>query len=34
MYGIYYQLIVCMLVVLINVFKVSIDRYLARAGYT
>ena len=34
MYGINYQLIVYMLVVLINMFKNKIDKYLAKAGYT
>ena len=33
MYGITYQLIVCMLVVLI-MFKNKIDKYLVKAGYT
>ena len=34
MYGITYQLIVYMLVVLINMFKNKIDKYLVKAGYT
>ena len=34
MYGINYQLIVYMLVVLIIMFKNKIDKYLAKAGYT
>ena len=34
MYGIHYQLIVYMLVVLIIMFKNKIDKYLAKAGYT
>ena len=34
MYGINYQLIVYMLVVLIFLFKNKIDKYLAKAGYT
>ena len=33
MYGINYQLIVYMLVVLIYMFKNKIDKYLAKAGY-
>ena len=38
MYGVHYQLIVCMLVLLIcsnvNMFKNRIDKYIAKAGYT
>ena len=36
MYGITYQLIVYMLVVLfsVNMFKNKIDKYLVKAGYT
>ena len=34
MYGITYQLIVYMLVVLIIMFKNKIDKYLDKAGYT
>ena len=37
MYGINYQLIVYMLVVVqcsVNMFKNKIDKYLAKAGYT
>ena len=33
MYGINYQLIVYMLVVLIIMFKHKIDKYLVKAGY-
>ena len=34
MYGINYQRSVYMLVVLINMFKNRIDKYLVKAGYT
>ena len=34
MYGITYQLIVFVLVVLINMFKNKIDKYLVKACYT